>query len=125
MQIERPGSAFANSGLSSLRGAALGDEAAPVRAIAIPGAAEPLPSLENHRGRGRNAGRYEVSGRGRMRNRGASGGGTLCSGAPQFPQRSCGASWIRNHCPRAAHSGFKHCTVHPGRYCIVLSPRLH
>jgi hypothetical protein len=31
-------------------------------------------------------------------------------------------SWMRSQCPRAGHSGLRHCTVQPGRYCIV-SPR--
>lgn len=26
---------------------------------------------------------------------------------------------MRSQCPRSEHSGFKHCTVPPGRYCIV------
>lgn|ERR1700690_1447202 len=53
-----------------------------------------------------------------MRKRGASGGRTVWSGAPQLPQISCGESPTRSQCPRAAHSGFKHCTVQPGEYCI-------
>ncbi len=55
-----------------------------------------------------------------MRNRGASGGGTLCKGAPQLLQLSCCVPSTRNQCPRAGHSGLKHCTVQPGRYCIAL-----
>ena len=26
---------------------------------------------------------------------------------------------MRSQCPRSEHSGFKHCTVQPGRYCIM------
>jgi hypothetical protein len=53
-----------------------------------------------------------------MRNRGGSGGGTLCSGAPQLLQHSCGASCRRSQRPRAMHSGFKHCTVPPAKFSI-------
>jgi hypothetical protein len=69
---------------------------------------------------GRSLGLYALSGRGLIRNRGASGGGTLCRGAPQLLQCSCCVPSTRNQCPRAGHSGLKHCTVQPGRYCIAL-----
>gem|GEM_PF-2803006 len=69
---------------------------------------------------GRSLGRYALNGRGLIRNRGASGGGTLCRGAPQLLQLSCCVPSTRNQCPRAGHSGLKHCTVQPGRYCIAL-----
>jgi len=58
-------------------------------------------------------------GRARIRYRGGSGGGTLCSGAPQWLQHSWGASCRRNQRPRAVHSGFKHCTVPPAKVSIV------
>ena len=35
-------------------------------------------------------------------------------------QCSCCVPSTRNQCPRAGHSGLKHCTVQPGRYCIAL-----
>ena len=35
-------------------------------------------------------------------------------------QLSCCVPSTRNQCPRAGHSGLKHCTVQPGRYCIAL-----
>jgi hypothetical protein len=60
-----------------------------------------------------------------MRNRGASGGGTLWSGAPQLLQISCGVPWTRSQWPRAGHSGVKHCTVQPGRYCILFPHSQH
>jgi hypothetical protein len=53
-----------------------------------------------------------------MRKRGAIGGGTLWRGPPQLLQLSWRVSSTRSQCPRAGHSGFKHCTVQPGRYCI-------
>jgi hypothetical protein len=93
----------------------------PIRGLSESSPVGPLPFARNsktQRGRGRNPGRYPTSGRGRMRKRGASGGGTLCRGAPQLLHISCGVSCTRNQWPRAAHSGFKHCTVQPGRYCI-------
>ncbi len=101
--------------------------------FATRGAAGPLPYRAGHRStaaktparqaqRGRPSGRCAASGRGRMRSRGASGGGTLCSGPPQLPQFSCGAVSTRSQWPRAGHPGFKHCTVQPDNVCIV-SPR--
>jgi hypothetical protein len=51
--------------------------------------------------------------------RGASGGGTLCSGELQLLQNSPPESPARSQWPRAAHSGLMHCTVQPGKYCTV------
>jgi hypothetical protein len=70
--------------------------------------------------RGRRPGLYELSDLGRIRKRGASGGGTLCSDDPQLLQNSCRSPSTRSQWPRAGQSGFRHCTVHPGKYCIVL-----
>jgi len=68
-------------------------------------------------------GRYEVKGRGRIRNRGASGGGTFRSESPQHGQRpSCDVAAVasaRSQCPRASHNWLMHWTVNPGRYCII------
>ncbi|MFY9584577.1 MAG: hypothetical protein WAR21_08820, partial [Candidatus Acidiferrales bacterium] len=69
--------------------------------------------------RGRPDGRYALSGRGRKRSRGPSGGGTLCSGAPQLLQESARAASTRSQWPRAWHCGLMHCTVQPGKYCTV------
>jgi hypothetical protein len=49
--------------------------------------------------------------------RGASGGGTLCSGELQLLQNSPPDAPARSQWPRAAHSGLMHCTVQPGKYC--------
>ncbi len=54
--------------------------------------------------------------------RGASGGGTLCSGALQLLQNSPPESPARSQWPRAAHSGLMHCTVQPGKYCTIFPP---
>jgi hypothetical protein len=51
-----------------------------------------------------------------------SGGGTRCSGAPQLLQNSDRTWSMRSQCPRAWQSGLMHCTVQPGKYCI-LAPR--
>ena len=61
-------------------------------------------------------GRYVVNGRGRIRSRGCSGGGTFCNGAPQASHSSEGAWLMRIQWPRTAHSGLMHCTVQPGKY---------
>ncbi len=74
------------------------------------------------RGRGRNGGRA-VNGRGRMRNRGPSGGGTLRRESPQQGQRpssqNARVASARSQWPRASHCGLMHCTVKPGRNCIL------
>jgi len=59
-------------------------------------------------------GRYFIIGRERALKRGANGGETLWSGAPQLVQQSCGTSSTRSQRPRAPHCGFKHWTVQPG-----------
>ncbi len=66
-------------------------------------------------------GRYVLRARGRIRKRGARGGGTLCSGAPQLLQRSERTASTRSQCPRAGHSVLRHCTVQPGKYCMAPS----
>lgn len=69
------------------------------------------------------AGRCEVNARGRMRNRGASGGGTLRRVSPQFGQRPsldvAAVASARSQCPRASQSWLMHWTVNPGKYCII------
>src|ERR1700722_5422434 len=55
-----------------------------------------------------------------MRKRGGSGGGTLCSGAPHWAQFSRATSCRRSHCPRTEHAGFKHTTVEPCAWVIVM-----
>ena len=61
-----------------------------------------------------------------MRNRGPIGGGTACNVLPQLGQNSSPAlgpvRWARSQWPRAEHSWLMHCTVQPGKYCIVLPP---
>jgi hypothetical protein len=63
-----------------------------------------------------------VSGRGRMRKRGLSGGGTLRRKSPQQGHRPSSAmgpvASARSQWPRASHNGLMHCTVKPGRYCM-------
>ena len=54
--------------------------------------------------------------------RGASGGGTLCSGELQLLQNSPPDAPARSQWPRAAHSGLMHCTVQPGKYCTFFPP---
>jgi len=44
----------------------------------------------------------------------------LCSDDPQLLHNSCRSPSTRSQWPRAGQSGFRHCTVHPGKYCIVL-----
>ena len=60
--------------------------------------------------------------RGRMRKRGASGGGTLRRKSPQqgqWPSLPRGVvKSARSQWPRASHCGLMHCTVKPGMYCI-------
>lgn len=77
-----------------------------------------------YRGLGRSG--PAVSARGLMRRRGPIGGGTARKELPQLGQNSRPAfgpeRCARNQCPRAEHSGLMHCTVHPGKYCIVLPP---
>jgi len=77
------------------------------------------------RGRGRSGGRA-VSERGRIRRR-PSGGGTLRRNSPQQGQRPSLAigpvTSARSQWPRASHSGLMHCTVNPGKYCIVSPQR--
>jgi hypothetical protein len=41
----------------------------------------------------------------------------LCSGAQQLLHSSTPDAPARSQCPRAGHSGFRHCTVQPGKYC--------
>ena len=76
------------------------------------------------RGLGRSGGRA-VRERGRMRKRGPSGGGTLRRKSPQqrqWPSPPKGAvASARSQRPRASHCGLIHCTVKPGKNCI-LSP---
>ena len=52
-----------------------------------------------------------------------SGGGTLRRKSPQQGQRPSLAigpvTSTRSQWPRASHSGLMHCTVKPGKYCIV------
>jgi hypothetical protein len=78
---------------------------------------------KTQRGRGRSGGRA-ASGRGRKRSPGPIGGGTARSGLPQSGQCSRPAlgpeRWARSQCPRAAHCGLMHCTVQPGRYCMLI-----
>lgn len=73
--------------------------------------------------RGRGPSGRVVSKRGRIRNRGPSGGGTLRRKSPQEGQRPSlatgPATSALSQCPRASHSGLMHCTVKPGRYCIA------
>lgn len=73
------------------------------------------------RGRGRSG--RAASERGRKRRRGPSGGGTLRRKSPQEGHRpSMPMGWVasaRIQCPRASQSGLMHCTVSPGRYCMV------
>lgn len=63
-----------------------------------------------------------MRGRGRIRKRGASGGGTVLSKSPQHGQRPSSAmgpvTSARSQWPRASHNGLMHCTVNPGRYCM-------
>lgn len=74
-------------------------------------------------GRGRRGGR-PVSGRGRMRKCGVSGGGTVRTKSPQQGQRpSCPigpAVSARSQWPRISQCGLMHCTVKPGKYCICV-----
>jgi hypothetical protein len=76
-------------------------------------------------GLGRSGGR-PASGRGRIRSRGPIGGGTACKGLPQLGQSSSPAlgpeRCARSQCPRAAQSWLIHCTVQPGKYCMLLPP---
>lgn len=68
-----------------------------------------------------------MSGRGRKRRCGPSGGGTLRRKSPQEGQRPSIPRGLavsaRSQWPRASQSGLMHCTVRPGRYCICFSPR--
>jgi hypothetical protein len=50
---------------------------------------------------------------------GASGGGTFCNGAPQQGHWGVWISVTRIQWPRASHTGLMHCTVQPGKYCMV------
>ena len=63
-----------------------------------------------------------MRGRGRMRKRGLSGGGTLRRKSPQQGQRPSSAigpvASARSQWPRASHNGLMHCTVKPGKYCM-------
>ena len=56
-----------------------------------------------------------------------SGGGTLRRKSPQHGQRPSLATGpvtsTRSQWPRASHSGLMHCTVKPGKYCIVSPQR--
>ncbi len=65
-----------------------------------------------------------MSGRGRKRRCGPSGGGTLRRKSPQEGQRPSLPMGLvasaRSQWPRASHWGLMHCTVKPGRYCIFL-----
>ena len=54
-----------------------------------------------------------------MRRWGPSGGGTLRRGSPQLLQRSLPEMLARSQWPRASHCGLMHCTVQPGRYCMI------
>lgn len=58
-----------------------------------------------------------------MRKRGPSGGGTLRRKSPQQGQRPSSSTGpvtsTRIQWPRASHIGLMHCTVKPGKYCIV------
>lgn len=60
--------------------------------------------------------------RGRIRRR-PSGGGTLRRKSPQHEQRPSLATGpvtsARSQWPRSSHIGLMHCTVKPGKYCIV------
>ena len=80
---------------------------------------------ETYRGLGRSGGRA-ASARGRMRSRGPIGGGTACKVLPQLGQNSKPAlgpeRYARSQCPRAEHSWLMHCTVQPGKYCMLLPP---
>jgi hypothetical protein len=84
-------------------------------------------SVRNQRGRGRSGGRA-VSERGRIRRR-PSGGGTLRKKSPQqgqCPSLATGpVTSTRSQWPRNSHIGLMHCTVKPGRYCIVSPQRPH
>src|SRR4029077_14728409 len=61
-----------------------------------------------------------------MRTPGPIGGGTACRDLPQLGQNSSPAlgpeRCARSQCPRAEHSWLMHCTVHPGKYCMLLPP---
>lgn len=76
--------------------------------------------LVDQRGRGRSG--RAVSERGRIRRR-PSGGGTLRRKSPQHGQRPSLATGpvtsARSQWPRSSHVGLMHCTVRPGKYCIV------
>ena len=60
-----------------------------------------------------------------MRKRGPSGGGTLRRESPQQGQRpsslNARVASARSQWPRASHCGLMHCTVKPGRNCILFS----
>ena len=77
-------------------------------------------SGQNQRGRGRSG--RAVRDRGRMRKR-PSGGGTLRRKSPQQGHRPSMPSGVvasaRSQWPRASQNGLMHCTVRPGRYCIM------
>lgn len=77
-------------------------------------------TVQNQRGRGRSG--RAVRERGRIRRR-PSGGGTLRRKSPQQGQRPSLATGpvtsARNQWPRSSHVGLMHCTVRPGKYCIV------
>ncbi len=84
-----------------------------------------LHPAEGYRGLGRSGGRA-ASARGRMRSRGPIGGGTACNVHPQLGQNSKPAlgpeRYARSQWPRAEHSWLMHCTVQPGKYCMLLPP---
>jgi len=58
-----------------------------------------------------------------MRSRGPIGGGTACNVYPQLGQNSKPAlgpeRYARSQWPRAEHSWLMHCTVQPGKYCML------
>ena len=91
------------------------------RSIKVPGQDSSNCLFVVQRGRGRSG--RAPSGRGRMRRRGPSGGGTFRRKFPQQGQRPSFATGpvtsTRSQWPRASHKGLIHCTVKPGKYCIV------
>lgn len=68
-----------------------------------------------------------MSGRGRSRKRGPSGGGTFRRNSPQhghLPSSLMGpVGSARSQWPRASHCGLMHCTVKPGKYCMTFFPQ--
>ena len=80
---------------------------------------------KSYLGFGRSGGRA-ASDRGLIRRRGPIGGGTACNELPQLGQNSKPAfgpdRCARSQCPRAEQSWLIHCTVQPGKYCMLLPP---